>query len=146
VSEQVLVPSLGMALQGSVPVTPVTAGHWEAASRRVFTVPTCDDCGTQYWPVVQACYACGSQRWSWKPVPGTGRVYTYTWCDMATHPTAELENLAVIELDGTIGEPVRVPGWVVDVDKSTLACGLPVEADFETIAPGVAVPHWRPRA
>ena len=78
--------------------------------------------------------------------PPQGGSYTYTWCDSPTHPTSELENLAVIELDVTVGEPVRVPGWVVGVDRTTLACDLPVEAEYETVAPDVAVPHWKPRA
>ena len=145
-NEQILVPSLGMALTGAVPVDGVTAGHWQAAAKGQFSVPTCDECGTNYWPVAHACYKCRSSRWSWQPVPGTGKVFTYTWCDAPTHPTEVLENLVVIELDGTSGEPVRVPGWMEGVDKETLVCGLPVEAVFETIAEGLAVPHWKPRA
>jgi uncharacterized OB-fold protein len=111
----------------------------------VFTVPACDDCGINHWPVLHACYACGSSQWSWQPVPGTGTVFTYTWCDVPTHPTDSLDNVVVIELDGTSGEPLRVPGWVEGVDKDSLVCGLPVEAVFETVAEGVAVPHWKPR-
>jgi len=142
---QILVPALGMALMGSQPVTPDTAGHWQAASEGRFSVPTCSSCGTHYWPVVHACYACCSLEWSWQPVAGTGKVYTYTWVDAPTHPAAELDNLAVIELDGISGEPVRVPGWVVGVDKATLVCGLAVEADFQPVADAVSVPFWRPR-
>jgi uncharacterized OB-fold protein len=144
-SSQIVVPSLGMALRGQQPVTPDTEGHWQAAARGQFTVPTCSSCGTNYWPILHACYQCGSPEWSWQPVPGTGTVYSYTWMDMPTHDIDELQNIAVIELDGTTGEPVRVPGWVVDVDRDSLVCGLAVVAGFETIADGLAVPHWRPR-
>jgi len=145
-SEPIRVPAIGMALMGAQPVTPDTAPHWQAAAEGVFTVPTCDKCGTNYWPITQVCYACGSRAWSWQPVAGTGTVYTYTWIDAATHPTSELQNIAVIQLDEVQGEPVRVPGWVVDVDKDTLVCDLPVEVAYETIGDGVAVPHWRRRS
>jgi hypothetical protein len=143
--EPVMVPSLSMSLAGEQPVTGETAPHWTAAAEGRFTVPTCDDCGTNRWPVSYACYVCGSRAWSWQPVPGTGTVYTYTWLDSPTHPTDELDNVSVIELDDTLGEPVRVPGWVVGVDKSTLVCGLPVEMGVDVIAEGVGVPHWVPR-
>lgn len=143
-SDQVLVPSLGMALAGAQPITPDTAGHWQAAAEGRFTVPTCDQCGTNYWPVTHVCFACGSREWSWVPVAGTGTVYTYTWIDAPTHPTSELQNISVIQLDATRGEPVRVPGWVVGVDKDTLVCELPVRAGFDPIADGVAVPYWQP--
>ncbi len=144
-SDQVLVPSLGMALMGSQPITPDTEGHWQAAAEGRFTVPTCDQCGTNYWPVTHVCFACGSREWTWQPVAGTGTVYTYTWIDAPTHPTSELQNISVIQLDATTGEPVRVPGWVVGVDKNTLVCELPVRVGFDPIADGVAVPYWQPR-
>jgi uncharacterized protein len=145
VSDDIRVPSVGMALAGAQPISRDTAPHWQAAAEGRFTVPTCDKCGTNYWPVTHVCYVCGSLKWSWQPVAGTGTVYTYTWIDAPIHPSPELQNIAVIELDGTTGEPVRVPGWVVGVDKDSLVCGLPVEAAFDEIANGVAVPYWRPR-
>ena len=144
-SDQIVVPSLGMALTGQQPITPDTEGHWRAAADKVFTVPTCSNCGTNYWPISYVCYVCGSREWSWQRVAGTGTVYTYTWLDAPTHAIAELQNISVIELDDTKGEPVRVPGWVVGVDKDSLVCGMAVEADYEMIAEGLAVPHWRPR-
>jgi uncharacterized OB-fold protein len=134
-----------MALMGSQPVTPETAGHWEAAAQGKFTVPTCDKCGTNYWPVTHVCYACGAVAWSWQPVAGTGVVYTFTWLDAPTHPTSQLENIAVLQLDATKGEPLRVPGWVVGVDRQTLVCDLPVEAAFDILDHDVAVPYWKPR-
>jgi uncharacterized OB-fold protein len=145
VNDDIRVPSIGMALMGAQPITPDTAGHWQAAAEGRFTVPTCDHCGTNYWPVTHVCYVCGSREWGWQPVGGTGTVYTYTWIDAPIHPTTRLQNIAVIELDGTKGEPVRVPGWVVGVDKDTLACAIPVEVEFDQVGEGVAVPYWRPR-
>lgn len=141
---EVVVPSLGIALGGSTGITPETADFWRLAAEGAFAVPTCSACGTNRWPVSHVCYACGSMAWTWQPVAGTGRVFSFTWIDSPTHPNEALDNIAVIELDGTTGEPVRVPGWVVDVSRDELACDMPVQADFETVADGVAVPHWKP--
>lgn len=140
-------PPLGFALYGmQTRVPPETEGHWRAAAEGRFTVPTCDDCGTNRWPLDLVCYACGSNNWSWQTVPGTGTVFTYTWIDNPTHPGGEGDNVAVIELDGTKGDPVRVPGWVVGATYDELACGLPVVADFEIVADGIGVPFWKPEA
>ncbi len=141
----VKLPSLGMGLMGEAAPDPVGEGHWRAAAEGRFTVPTCEDCGTMYWPVLHACYRCASAAWSWRPVPGTGRVYTYTWCDQPTRPADEIDNVVVVELDGVVGPPVRVPGWVVGVDRESLVCDLPVEVCFEPVAEDIAVPYWRPR-
>ncbi len=142
-SDEVLVPSLTMSLMGSQTVDPVSAPHWAAGAQGVFNVPKCDNCGYHRWPITHACYHCLSRDWSWDAVPGVGRVFTFTWIDQPTHNTAELQNIAVIELEGTTGEPVRVPGWVVEVDKATLRCDLPVVVDFDIVADGVGVPFWR---
>ena len=142
---EIEVPSLGMALYGTQSrVTPDTEAHWRAAAQRRYTVPTCDDCGTHRWPLDLVCYACGSRRWSWQQVPGTGTVYTYTWIDSPTHPGNAGDNVVVVELDGTKGEPVRVPGWVLGVGQGELACGMPVEVDFEIINDHIGVPFWKP--
>lgn len=142
-SEEVLVPSLTMSLMGSQTVDSVTEPHWTAAANGVFNVPRCDGCGYHRWPITHACYNCLSPEWSWDALPGTGTVFTFTWIDQPTHNTSELQNIAVIELDGTTGEPVRVPGWVVDVDKDALACDALVVAGFDIVSDGVGVPFWR---
>jgi hypothetical protein len=140
-------PSLGSPLFGATgAVTPETEGHWRLASEGHFSVVACGSCGWHRWPLTYACYHCFSTDWSWAPVPSSGVVYTFTWIEAPTHLGIELTNVVVVELDGTRGEPVRVPGWVVGTDRDSLACGMAVEVDFDPVADGVAVPFWRPRA
>jgi uncharacterized OB-fold protein len=141
--DDVEVPMLGRAGYGPggrSGITPETEGHWRAAADRVFTLPMCDSCGMPRWPISPVCPSCHSLRWSWQPAPATGSVYTYTWIEQPE----PARNVAVVELDEVRGRTVRVPGWVVDVDRSNLACGLRVQADFEFVADGVGVPFWRP--
>jgi hypothetical protein len=146
-SEQLELPALGSPLfGGGTGVTPETEGHWRHAAEGRFSVVACQDCGWHRWPLSHACYHCFSTSWAWAPVPGMGSVYTYTWIEAPTHVGIELTNVVVVELDGTTGDPVRVPGWVVGTDRDALVCGLAVQADFEPVAEGVAVPFWRPAA
>ena len=131
--------------------SPRTADYWRAAGQGSLTVPRCSECGTHRWPPVVVCYRCLSTSWRWEPVPGTGRVFTYFWVDQPPHRSlAEhgLYNVTIVELDGTQGEPVRLAGWVVGVDKDTLHVDLPVEVTFEPFEGDdeIAVPVWRPRA
>jgi uncharacterized protein len=139
-------PSLGMSLYGMMGggIAPGTEGYWASAAEGTLSMPTCENCGTQRWPMELVCYACHSTDWSWNTVPGTGTVFTYTWIDSPTHPGTAGDNVVVVELDGTAGaDAVRVPGWVVDVEQGGLACGQPVVVDFEIVADGIGVPYWR---
>jgi hypothetical protein len=79
-------------------------------------------------------------------VPGTGRVFTYTWADQRASMDSPIYNIAVIELDGTNGDPVRLMTQVRGVDKETLTIDLPVRATFERFDDEVAVPFFEPVA
>jgi len=80
-------------------------------------------------------------------VAGTGRVYSFVW----THrPVVEIfknlgvYNAAVVELDGTVGEPVRILSRVNDIDRDGLVVGLAVRVDFDPIDDDVALPVFVP--
>ena len=86
---------------------PTTEGYWLAAGRGVPAIQRCDACGTHRHSPTEACYVCQSLDWSWdEGLPGTGRVYTYTWTDRPVIPQLVglgVYNVAVVELDGTTG-------------------------------------------
>jgi uncharacterized OB-fold protein len=54
-------------------------------------------------------------------------------------------NIAVVELDGTQGEPVRLLTRVVDIDRDDLVVDLPVEVAFDRVDDRVALPVFRRR-
>ena len=126
--------------------SPLTEGYWQAAHDGRLVVQRCTDCGAHRWPPAWACYRCQSPGWEWSEVPGTGTVFTYTWADARPVPDSPLYNIAVVELDGTEGEPVRLMSQVVDAAKDDLRCDLPVEVVFEPFDDDVAVPLFRLRA
>lgn len=128
-------------------VTPLTEGYWRAAAEGRLVVQRCAACGAHRHPPTGACYRCRSLEWSWDEVPGTGRVYTYTWADRPAHPDLAhlgVYNVAVVELDGTEGDPVRILTKVVDVERDALRVGLPVEVTFERVDDETALPIFAP--
>jgi uncharacterized OB-fold protein len=77
----------------------------------------------------------------WDGVAGTGTVFTYTWADQRP---AEVDdyNIAVVELDGAVGQPVRIMSRVMGVDRSTLCCDMRVVVVFQEIDDDVAIPFF----
>lgn len=124
---------------------PVTEGYWTGAGEGRLVVQRCSDCGVHRWPPAWVCYACQSMKWDWDQLPGTGTVFSYTWADQRAVADTPLYNISVIELDGAVGEPVRLLTRVLDVDKDSLQIGLPVQVCFEAFDDEVAVPMFRRR-
>jgi uncharacterized OB-fold protein len=125
--------------------SPLTEGYWTNAGQGRLVVQKCGECGVHRWPPAWACYACHSMKWDWDAQSGTGTVFSFTWADQRAVPDSGLYNIAVIELDGTLGEPVRLLTRVLDVDKDELRIGLPVAVTFEPLDDEVAVPMFRVR-
>lgn len=123
---------------------PASVGYWKAAHEGKLAVQRCGNCGNHRWPPSWACYNCQSTEWTWSPLPGTGKVYTYTWADQRAAMDSPIYNVTVIELDGTQGEPVRMITQVVDIERDALVVDLPVEVVFEPFDDEVAVPFFRP--
>ena len=125
--------------------SPLTEGYWTNAGQGRLVVQKCGECGAHRWPPAWACYACHSMKWDWDALPGTGTVFSFTWADQRAVPDSPLYDIAVIGLDGTVGEPVRLLTRVLDVGKEELRVGLPVAVAFEPLDDEVAVPMFRAR-
>lgn len=76
------------------------------------------------------CPNCASTDWSWEPVKGTGRVFTWTVVHRAMHP-AFVDDVpyavVVVELD----EGPRIVSGIVDCPPEELVMDMPVEVVFE---------------
>lgn len=128
-------------------LTSVSAPYWRAAVNRRLLIQRCGACGTHRHPPTVACYACGSLAIDWDEVAGTGRVYSFVWTHrpvVAMFENLGVYNVAVIELDGTVGEPVRILSRVNDVDRDGLVVGLAVRVDFDPIDDEIALPIFVP--
>lgn len=129
-------------------VTPINEGMWQAAADDQLAVQRCQDCGAHRYPPADGCYRCCGLRWEWSRLPGTGVVYSYVWIPDRTRAAASEEsslyNVAVVTLDGTEGEPVRILSNVVDAwHPRDLSVGQQVRVSGVPFAEGLALPCFR---
>ena len=129
--------------------TPLTEGFWAAAARRKLVVQSCDACDALRHYPSPMCPQCHSLDWSWRPVCGRGRVYTYTITHQAFHPewAGRLPvAIATIELE----EGVRMMTDLPAADTDRVHIGMAVEVFFDEVpvADGrqVTLPRFRATA
>ena len=128
------------------PLNRTNAGFWRAAGEGRLDVQRCTSCGAHRYPPTEGCYRCRALEWEWDTLPGTGRVFTYTWVVQPLHPAIESAvpyNVAVVEVDGTEGEPVRLVSNVVDATEDTLQVGAPVTLACDRLEDEVGLPRFR---
>jgi uncharacterized OB-fold protein len=128
------------------PVTRTNAGFWRAAAEGRLDIQRCSACGAHRHPPTEGCYRCRALDWEWDTLPGTGRVFTYTWVVQALHPAVEPVapyNVAVVGVDGTEGEPVRLVTNVVDATTETLVVGAPVTLACDRLESEIGLPRFR---
>ena len=76
---------------------------------------------------------------------GRGEVYSYVVVHRATHPAFEREVpyvVVLVELRGTGG--IRIPSRLVGCAPEEVWISMPVEIEFEDVAPDIALPVFRP--
>ena len=136
-------------LPAGLPLPPVdrtNAGFWRAAAEGRLEVQRCTACGAHRHPPTEGCYRCRSLDWEWDTLPGTGRIFTYTWVVQALHPAIESAapyNVTVVEVDGTEGEAVRLVTNVVDATEDTLRVGATVTLACDRLDPEIGLPRFR---
>lgn len=122
-----------------------TLAWWQAAAEHRLLVQRCTDCGYTHMPPGPLCPRCRSFNRGWQEVSGRGTVYTYT----VVH-RAYVRSLAdkvpyvviVVELEGSGG--ARLLSNLVEADPVAVHVGMVVEAVWEDLGPGLAVPRFRP--
>ncbi|HMK62409.1 MAG TPA: Zn-ribbon domain-containing OB-fold protein, partial [Acidimicrobiales bacterium] len=122
-----------------------TAGWWEACLAHRLVMQRCSECGAARHPPGPVCPSCRSTSSEWAPLPGTGRVYTYTVVRQAL--SAVLAGtvpyvVAVIEPDG--GDGTRLVSNVVDCHPEEVHIDMEVEVVWEDVSPELTLPRFRP--
>jgi uncharacterized OB-fold protein len=121
-------------------VAPINEGLWRAAAAGRLDVQRCLSCRAHRYPPTDGCYRCGALEWEWSTLPGSGVIYTYIWVPSQDAPY----NVAVVTLDGTDGDPVRILTNVIDAwDLHDLSVGQAVELAGVEFAPGLGLPCFR---
>jgi len=122
-----------------------TLPWWQAAADHRLLVQRCSDCGRTRMPPGPICPACRSFNRAWQEVSGRGTVYTYSIVHRAYLPalTDRVPYVViVVTLDDAGG--ARLISNLVGAAPSTVHVGMAVEAVWEDMGPGVAIPRFRP--
>lgn len=122
-------------------VTPLTAPYWEGLTAGELRFQRCGDCRNAWLPTRQECPKCLSERVSWEPSAGRGRVVSWVVYHSAVHPAFADRvpyTVAVVELDEG---PRLISG--VDAPDDALAIELPVTLTI-TDESGVSIPRFAP--
>ena len=121
-----------------------SAPFWQAAARHVLTVAQCAKRSEVTLPPDLTCPHCNTTEpdFAFVPVAGTGRVRT--WTVIRRSFLAGFENplvLVDVEIDGH--PDLRLVARLLDGADAPLTIGARVVAEFEDLAPNVAVPAFR---
>lgn len=112
-------------------------GFWSAAAEGRLVVQQCASCGNHRFPPTESCYSCQSLDWTWSELSGQGWILSYVWLPQSEPKSAGAQshyNVALIRLDGTQGEPVRMLSNIVDAWKiGDLEVGMAVELECITV-------------
>ncbi len=114
------------------PVSALTAPYWEAARRRELVVQFCCDCSHRPFPPRTHCPQCGGGNLEWRPVTGTGTVYSFTVAHRPPHPVFAGQCplvIAIVELT----EGPRLMSNVVRCDPAEVRVGMTVTVAFEAV-------------
>lgn len=129
-------------------VVPVNEGLWRAAAVGRLDVQRCTSCGAHRYPPNLNCHRCVSSEWEWTTLPGTGKVYSFSWVPDRVRSSDQgsevFYNVAVIDLDGVERGPVRMMSNVVDAwDRGDLQIGQAVEVIGVPFDEDITLPCFR---
>ena len=119
-----------------------SAPFWEACRERRLTVQQCSSCGKRRFPPVGLCHRCHGWDFDWVEV-SEGSVYS--WVVVRHSPIESLRQalpyvVAVIDL----GDGVRMPTQLVDVEPEEVAAGMRVGVVWQDIEGGATLPLFAP--
>jgi uncharacterized OB-fold protein len=101
----------------------------------------CDDCGAWRHPPRFLCATCGSERFTWTPSSGRGKVFSWTVTHRPIDPSFELPYaVLVVEME----EGVRVVGNLTALRPDELRLDRPVVVELEKMTDTIALLTFRP--
>ena len=118
------------------------AAYWAGTARGELCVPTCDGCARHVWPPRMACPTCAGLSFTWRPIGGRGRLYSWTTVGRAMLAGFEAEvPYTVVIVEAEADPRVRFVGRLAGSDVPEIGAAL--EAVFEP-RDGVVLVGWRP--
>jgi uncharacterized OB-fold protein len=125
-------------------VTADNKHYWDGLAQGELNVQGCSACRRLRYPIVPVCPYCGSTRWSWSTLCGTGRVFSWVRYHRSYLPEFE-DLMPYVVITAELDEGVRMFGRLVDkLDlQERVQIGTPVEVIVERWPDGRCVPAFR---
>jgi uncharacterized OB-fold protein len=123
-------------------VDDVNRPFWEAALDGELRLQRCDACGHLRYPIQERCPRCLSAAATWTRLSGRGEVLARVTYHQAFHPAwadATPYDVVLVQLE----EGPRMFSNVIGSPPGTTAVGDRVEAVFEPVRDGLAIPRFR---
>lgn len=123
-------------------IGPDNEPFWEGCRRHRLVLPTCAECGKAHLPPGPVCPQCFSDRITWQPATGQGRVTSWTIVHKAWFPAFRDDipyNVVQIELD----EGPRLTSSLVGLSGRKPEIGQRVEVVFDDIDDTLALHRFR---
>lgn len=131
------------SIVGVLPLHTHDSAHfWDTCAAHAMELQRCQRCSRfRYYPS-SVCPYCSSVSFEWKSVSGRGTVYSFTWVLRAA-PGFE-DRVPYVYALVALEEGPFIATNIVDVLPDELAINLPVAVDYADVAPGLALPLFRP--
>jgi hypothetical protein len=122
-----------------------TEPFWRAAAEHRLVCQRCLACRAFRMPPSPVCHACRSQDCTYDELSGEGIVYSFTIVRKAVIPALNACLPYVVALvDLWDAEGIRVVTNLVDLEPEDVRIGMKVTVSWGDVAPGVALPRFRP--
>jgi len=127
---------------------PLYAPFWEGARQGKIVIQCCRSCGTRRWPPRFMCWSCQSLATEWVEARQEGRLYSWTVVGAPTTKAYVHVPYIVGIVEIVQSPPVRLLGYVTNVDPGTLVDGLALRARFVRAGPAgeMTLVQWEPVA
>jgi uncharacterized OB-fold protein len=133
-----------------IPDDPLTAFFWEAARNHELWIQRCRSCGTYIHMPRPVCRNCHSFDLAPERVSGRGTLYSWTQTYKVFHPffvdrvPYVIATITLPEQDG-----LQIMSNLVGIDQQRVdeqaRIGMPVEVEFEELAPRYVIPVFKPQ-
>ena len=115
---------------------------WEGLKARRLTVQKCHNGHLRFIPT-EICGKCGSEEWTWEPMSGRGKVYTYTVIRRGPTPAYQKDApyvIAHVELE----EGPRMISNLIGCAPGQVRIGMPVEVVYADVSPEWTLYKFKP--
>jgi len=118
-----------------------SARYWAALAEGALELQQCRDCGQWTWPPRPICSGCQGEGLEWKPVKGTGEVYSWVVTHRAYTPhfvALVPYTIALVRIDEQ--DDILIPGRLLS--EVEVYQGLRVRAAPERLSDGLGHLNW----